>query len=116
MIFKSWYRGAFFFLIDGSEVRNQGYNYDLINVPDANKLYRHMHARQRELGLQQGHVNSEAVKGIQDKMLEINEGVVFLIRSLCRINSASLKNLSMWGQRRNLTFREEKYPLSPLVV
>lgn len=68
----------------------------MFNVPDAHKLCRHMQAHQRELRLQQGHVNSEALKGIQDKMLEVNEGVVSVIRSLFRISSASFKNLSMW--------------------
>lgn len=77
----------------------------MIKVPDANRLSRHMQAHRRELGLQQVHVTSEAVKGIQGKMSKINErGRFFLIRSLFRINSASFKNLSMWGQRKNLTF------------
>lgn len=70
----------FSFLFDGSEVRTRR-NCGLINVPDANKRYRHTQAHtqahQRALGLQQVHVASEAVKGIQDKMLEINEGGPF---------------------------------------
>lgn len=48
----------FSFLFDGSEVRTRR-NYGLINVPDANKRYRHTQAHtqahQRALGLQQVH-------------------------------------------------------------
>lgn len=64
----------FSFLFDGSKVRTQRCNYDLIKVPDPNELYGHVQAHQGELGLQQVHVNSEALKAIQDKMLEIDEG------------------------------------------